>query len=75
MLAGYMSPYDGGAYIEVILKGNKALGTDMHSVNARAIGLDPKQLYNVFGVMLSGRDIAKVWFYAMIYGAGPEKLA
>jgi DNA polymerase-1 len=74
MLGGYMSPYDGGAYIEVILKGSKALGTDMHSVNARAIGIDPKQLYNVFGVMLSGRDIAKVWFYAMIYGAGPEKL-
>jgi DNA polymerase-1 len=74
MLGGYMAPYDGGAYIDVILKGNKANGTDMHCVNAKAIGLDPAKLYPVDGIELSGREIAKVWFYAMIYGAGPENL-
>jgi DNA polymerase-1 len=74
MLGGYMAPYDGGAYIDVILKGNKANGTDMHCVNARAIGLDPAKLYPVDGIELSGREIAKVWFYAMIYGSGPENL-
>jgi DNA polymerase-1 len=74
LLGGYMSPYDGGAYIDVVLKGNKALGTDMHSVNARAIGLDPKKEYNVDGIMLPGRGIGKTWFYAMVYGSGDENL-
>jgi len=61
-LAGYMAKYDKGAYIETILKGDKALGTDMHSVNARALGLDPKSLYPVEAREVSGRDIAKTWF-------------
>jgi len=61
-LAGYMAKYDGGAYIETILKGDKSLGTDMHSVNARALGLDPKELYPVESREVSGRDIAKTWF-------------
>ncbi|MCA2979551.1 MAG: DNA polymerase [Myxococcaceae bacterium] len=73
-LAGYMAAYDGGAYIDVVLKGDKAKGTDMHSVNARALGLDPKQVYSIDGKQLTGRDIAKVWFYAFIYGAGDQKL-
>lgn len=73
-LAAYMAAYDGGAYIDVVLKGDKALGTDMHSVNARALGLDPKQIYFVDGRKITGRDIAKVWFYAFIYGAGDQKL-
>ncbi len=60
-LAGYMAPYDGGAYIDTVLKGNKAAGTDMHSVNMRALGF-------------SARDPAKTWFYAFIYGAGAVKL-
>jgi DNA polymerase-1 len=42
-------------------------GTDAHSVNARAIGLDPKAL--IHGKE-TGRDITKTWFYAFIYGAG-----
>lgn len=70
-LAGFMARYDDGAYIEVVLKGDKSLGTDMHSVNARALGLDPKALY---WDGRSGREIAKTWFYAFIYGAGDEKL-
>jgi DNA polymerase-1 len=60
-LAGYMAKYDGGAYIKTVLEGNKDLGTDMHSVNMRAL-------------VFTGRDPAKTWFYAFIYGAGDEKL-
>ena len=70
-LAGYMAAYDGGEYIRTVLEGNKDLGTDMHSVNARALGLEPKKVY-YDGT--TGRDIAKTWFYAFIYGAGDEKL-
>lgn len=70
-LAHFMARYDGGAYIRVVLEGKKEEGTDIHSVNARALGLDPKAL--VLGLQ-SGRDLAKTWFYAFIYGAGDEKL-
>jgi len=73
-LAGYLAPIDGGAYIKTVLEGNKDLGTDMHSVNCRALGLDPKAEYLVDGTPTKGRDIAKTWFYAFIYGAGNEKL-
>ncbi|CUA90988.1 DNA polymerase I-3'-5' exonuclease and polymerase domains [Chelatococcus sambhunathii] len=59
-LAGYMARYDGGAYIATVLEGKKELGTDMHTVNAKALGCS--------------RDAAKVWFYAFIYGAGDFKL-
>lgn len=70
-LAGYMAIYDGGAYIQTVLSGDKSQGTDMHSVNCRALGMDPKAKYHDGE---SGRDIAKTWFYAFIYGAGDEKL-
>lgn len=70
-LAGYMAAYDGGAYVRTVLEGKKSDGTDMHSVNCRALGMDPKGL--VFGDQ-TGRDVAKTWFYAFIYGAGDEKL-
>lgn len=70
-LAGYMAIYDGGAYIKTVLEGKKELGTDMHSVNCRALGMDPKA--KVHGEE-TGRDIAKTWFYAFIYGGGDEKL-
>jgi DNA polymerase I-like protein with 3'-5' exonuclease and polymerase domains len=70
-LAGYMAPFDGGAYIDTVLRGDKSKGTDMHSVNCRALGMDPKAVqWNGE----SGRDVAKTWFYAFIYGAGDEKL-
>jgi DNA polymerase I-like protein with 3'-5' exonuclease and polymerase domains len=59
-LAGYMAAYDGGAYIKTVLEGNKANGTDMHTINAKALGCS--------------RDVAKVWFYAFIYGSGDENL-
>lgn len=73
-LAGYMAIKDGGAYIDTVLKGDKSKGTDLHSVNARALGLDPKKTYNVDGKEWPGREIAKRWFYAFIYGAGDYKL-
>lgn len=59
-LAGYMAHWDGGAYIETILRGDKKNGTDMHTLNAKAIGCD--------------RDTAKTFFYAMIYGSGDANL-
>lgn len=71
MFAGYLGRYDGGAYMRVVMRGTKEDGTDIHSVNARALGLDPKAVY-FEGV--TGRDIAKTWFYAFLYGAGAEKL-
>lgn len=60
-LAGYMAQWDHGAYIETVLKGDKSLGTDMHTINANALGCS--------------RDVAKVYFYAMIYGSGDKNLA
>jgi len=69
-LAGYMARYDGGEYIKVVLQGDKSQGTDNHSVNCRALGMDPKAKYPMDGKEISGRDIAKTWFYAFIYGAG-----
>lgn len=73
-LAHYMAAYDGGAYVKTVLEGNKEAGTDMHSVNARALGLDPAKKYPIDGQLQTGRDIAKVYFYAFIYGAGAWKL-
>jgi DNA polymerase-1 len=70
-LAHFMAKYDGGAYIKVVLEGRKENGTDIHSVNARALGMDPKA--KVLDGW-TGRDLAKTWFYAFIYGAGDGKL-
>lgn len=58
MLAHYM---DNEAYTEAVANGNKENGSDAHSVNMRAAGLDD-------------RDQAKTMFYALIYGAGDGKM-
>lgn len=47
-LAGYMARYDKGEYVKVVLEGKKEDKTDIHNVNARALGCD--------------RDTAKTWF-------------
>lgn len=60
-LAGYMRRYDGGAYVNTVVNGRKEDGTEMHTVNRKALEID-------------SRDDAKTWFYAFIYGAGDEKL-
>jgi DNA polymerase I len=53
-LAHYMAKYDGGAYGKIILEG------DIHSANRDALGLEGKE----------GRDLAKRFIYAFLYGAG-----
>jgi DNA polymerase-1 len=71
IFAHYMALYDGGVYARAVVNGNKADGTDVHSVNAKALGLDPHKVYYS---KETGRDIAKRWFYAFLYGAGDPKL-
>lgn len=56
-LAAYMGD---ARYIETVLHGKSSDGTDIHTVNANALGCTRAQ--------------AKVWFYAFIYGAGDAKL-
>lgn len=60
-LAGRMAKYDGGAYVLTVTKGKKEDGTEIHTVNRKALEIE-------------SRDVAKTWFYAFIYGAGDEKL-
>ena len=60
-LAGYMAKWDGGAYVRTVLEGKKEDGTEIHTVNRKALEID-------------SRDDAKTWFYAFLYGAGDEKL-
>lgn len=60
-LAHYMAKYDDGAYAKVLLEG------DVHSITQQALSawLSEGKL---------GRDTAKTWKYAFLYGAGDEKL-
>lgn len=60
-LAHFMAAHDGGEYAKTVVEGNKEDGTDAHTVNQKAVGLN-------------SRDSAKTWFYAFIYGAGDMKL-
>lgn len=61
ILAHFLGKYDGGDYVDVVLNGSKEDGTDIHTRNQQAIGLEK-------------RDTAKTWFYGKIYGAGSMKL-
>lgn len=56
-LAAYMGD---PAYIDTAINGTSAAGTDVHSVNSKALGLT--------------RGEAKTWFYAFLYGAGDANL-
>jgi hypothetical protein len=58
MLAHYMRDED---FTKSVSEGTKDLGTDVHTRNMRAAGLDT-------------RDQAKTFIYAFLYGAGPGKL-
>lgn len=60
-LAGYMRRFDNGAYIKTVVEGKKEEGTEVHTVNRIALGLE-------------SRDVTKTWFYAWAYGAGDWKL-
>ena len=58
-LAHILQPFDGGKFIREVREG------DIHTANQLAAGLPPGS---------EGRDLAKRFFYALIYGAGAEKL-
>lgn len=73
-LGHFMAKWDDGAYAQAVVEGKSDQGTDVHSLNAKAIGLDPKGIYIVNGKQATGRDIAKRMIYAYLYGAGDEKL-
>jgi DNA polymerase I-like protein with 3'-5' exonuclease and polymerase domains len=60
-LGHFMGKYDGGAYGDTVVNGDKSKGTDIHSVNQRAVGL-------------FSRDSAKTFIYALVYGGGDAKL-
>jgi DNA polymerase I-like protein with 3'-5' exonuclease and polymerase domains len=57
VLAHFLARFDGGRYAAIVLEGNSADGTDMHSRNQRSIALRL-------------RDSAKTFFYAWLYGSG-----
>ncbi len=59
-LAGYLTPIDSGRFMQSLLTGKKEDGTDPHSINAEAMGID--------------REPAKTVFYAFIYGARNAKI-
>ena len=74
MLAHYMSRWDGGAYMRAVVEGKSDDETDVHSLNCKALGFEPKKVYIINGKSVKGRDIAKTFIYAFLYGAGAEKL-
>jgi DNA polymerase I-like protein with 3'-5' exonuclease and polymerase domains len=58
MLAHYMKD---GKYVKTVCEGSSKDGTDVHTVNQKAAGLQT-------------RDQAKTFIYAFLYGAGPAKI-
>jgi DNA polymerase I-like protein with 3'-5' exonuclease and polymerase domains len=73
-LAHYMHRYDDGKYAAAVIQGRQEDGTDVHTLNTVAIGLEPKTVYIIFGKTAKGRDVAKTFIYAFLYGAGDEKI-
>lgn len=64
-LSHYALPFGGDKMRNAVIAGEKAKKTDVHSLNMFALGHQdyPK-----------GRDTAKTWIYALLYGAGDYKL-
>ena len=58
MLAHYMKDVD---YVKTVVEGSSKDGTDVHTKNQKAAGLQT-------------RDQAKTFIYAFLYGAGPAKI-
>ena len=58
MLAHYMKDNE---YVETVVNGSSKLGTDVHTKNQKAAGLQT-------------RDQAKTFIYGFLYGAGPAKI-
>jgi DNA polymerase I-like protein with 3'-5' exonuclease and polymerase domains len=73
-LGHYMSPFDGGEYARAVVNGKEAEGTDVHSITSKALGYEPQKVYAIGGKDQKGRNCAKTFMYALIYGAGNEKL-
>jgi DNA polymerase I len=65
VLAGYLSKIDGGKFIKTVLEGKKEEGTDMHTLNMYAYGIEQYE---------GARDCSKTLFYASLYGAKDPKL-
>jgi DNA polymerase-1 len=61
VLGHYMARFDGGAFSEAVANGDKSKGTDAHTMNQKAIGLNE-------------RESAKTFIYAYLLGAGGWKL-
>jgi DNA polymerase-1 len=62
-------------FTAALIEGNKHDETDAHSLNALALGFEPKRFYHVQGHSQLGRDIAKTFIYAWLLGAGVAKIA
>ena len=58
MLAHYMKD---DTYVKTVTEGSSKDGTDVHTINQKAAGLNT-------------RDQAKTFIYAFLYGAGPAKI-
>lgn len=71
MLAHYTARWDGGAYAKAVVEGKESEGTDVHSLNCKALGFDPQKIYQIGGKQAKGRDIAKTFIYAFL---GPKGL-
>jgi len=68
-LAHYLALYDNGVYAKTLLE------ADVHLVTCDALGLGPKEKYSFPSNHGTGRDCAKTWNYAFLYGAGDGHLA
>ncbi|MBB6253043.1 DNA polymerase [Nitrospirillum iridis] len=76
MLGHYLARYDGGAFADRVLNGDKAKGTDIHSVNLKALSNLMVHAWSGKSITigLRTRDGAKTYLYALMYGAGLWKL-
>lgn len=61
IFAHYVEPYDNGLYRKAVEEGDKSIGTDAHSLNMKAMGLDCRQTAKVAGL-------------ALLYGASAKGL-
>lgn len=47
-LAGYMAKWDNGKYIKTVCEGRNEDGTDIHTVNQKALGIDSRDVAKTF---------------------------
>ena len=72
VLAHYINDEE---FTQALIHGTQEEENDAHSLNALALGFNPKELYDVRGRAQTGRDIAKTFIYAWLLGAGNTKQA